>query len=214
MLKINLNLYMEINKMSIKYVVWNLDVWSDGEGTYEVNDRSKAGTIQVDSDSDENIFQALKSEGYLKDSVTLDMIAIDNGDEGFINVDVAEDAKPLFQLERSEEDTVSESVKYLNVLLENVINEASDKTTIDSLVADIEKLTDENAHTYSVLRLAEFLKNKKSINILKAINTLHDLYGSMPEQLIDLRGFERQELLKQVESKFGKDIRNRINSAF
>ena len=200
--------------MSIKYVVWNLDVWSDGEGTYEVNDRSKAGTIQVDSDSDENIFQALKSEGYLKDSVTLDMIAIDNGDEGFINVDVAEDAKPLFQLERSEEDTVSESVKYLNVLLENVINEASDKTTIDSLVADIEKLTDENAHTYSVLRLAEFLKNKKSINILKAINTLHDLYGSMPEQLIDLRGFERQELLKQVESKFGKDIRNRINSAF
>ena len=97
--------------------------------------------------------------------------------------------------------------------LEAILNEDND-SDIDSLVKKIAKMTDDNAHTYSVLELAKFLKNTKSIKVLTAFNELHKLYGSMPHQLGELRDFELKELLKQATEKYGKEISDKIKSAF
>lgn len=106
----------------------------------------------------------------------------------------------------------------LKSLLENigsgVIEEAGDSSSVDSLVKKISKKTDQNDHTGSVMDLAKFLNATNHIKILTAFQQLHVLYGHMPSQLIELRDYETKELLRQVEAKYGKEARDKINSAF
>lgn len=103
---------------------------------------------------------------------------------------------------------------YINrTMTENKVTGAHGQT-IDELIQSIEELTDENDHTKAVLELARFLTNEKSIKILNAIKTMHNVYGSLPTQLIELRDIERKELIKNIEKNYGKDIAQKVNAAF
>jgi hypothetical protein len=85
-----------------KWQVWTLDVWGNEIDGYDVNDRSRAGYIElVESYTDHDILQALKDENFLKESVKFTDINID-GDDTLIFIDSAENAYPLFQLTLTE----------------------------------------------------------------------------------------------------------------
>jgi hypothetical protein len=85
---------------------------------------------------------------------------------------------------------------------------------IEGLIERITRKTGENDHTKSVLELAKFLRVRRSEEILGRFIELQELYGSMPVQLIELRGNERQELMKRVEKRYGKVVAGRIEGAF
>ena len=85
---------------------------------------------------------------------------------------------------------------------------------VSGLVKTIEKHTDRNAHTESVLELAKFLKQKKFENILNSIMDIHMEMRSMPQELMKLRQQILDELMKLVRNKYGNDIYKQINSAY
>jgi len=96
----------------------------------------------------------------------------------------------------------------------STLTEAKAELDIDSLVKTINRMTERNDHTGSVMKLAEFLKAKQHIKILTGIKMMQDGYGHMPSQLSELREYERKELMKQVEDEYGKVVADKINSAF
>lgn len=93
---------------------------------------------------------------------------------------------------------------------QSFLGEGSDIGIIDK----IEQLTDENDHNGAVMVLAKFLKSPQHIRIMKAIQELHDAYGHMPSQLIDLRGFELKELLKDFAKRYGEQLAKKVQGAF
>ena len=83
-----------------KWNVYSLDVWGNAEDGYEVNDRSKVGSIDIDSTfSDNQLLKALVDAGIatMKKS-DKNHIQID-GDDEWISIDYR--GKPVFQLEKA-----------------------------------------------------------------------------------------------------------------
>jgi predicted RNA binding protein YcfA (HicA-like mRNA interferase family) len=79
--------------------IYSLDVWGNEEDGFEVNNRQRAGDIEIlDGASDEDIIKTLKQEGFLKAKVKASQIHID-GDDYAMNVDDAETGEPIYQLE-------------------------------------------------------------------------------------------------------------------
>lgn len=103
--------------------------------------------------------------------------------------------------------------KLINLIPKKELKEVKD-VDVSDLVKKIQKHTDRNAHTESVLELAKFLKEKKMENILNSIMDIHMEMGSMPVELSKLRGQILDELMKFVKTKYGYDIYTQINSAF
>jgi hypothetical protein len=91
------------------------------------------------------------------------------------------------------------------------VNEALD---IKPIVAKIAKLTDRNDHTGSVLELATFLNDTKSVKLLQAIQTIHTIEGSMPSEISKYRDGILKDLMGKVKSKYGADAYKEINGAF
>lgn len=102
--------------------------------------------------------------------------------------------------------------KLINLIPIPNLKEGND-VDVSDLVKKIEKHTDRNAHTESVIELAKFLKQKKFENILNSIMDIHMEMGSMPAELSKLRGNILDELMKMVRNKYGNDIYKQINSA-
>jgi len=91
------------------------------------------------------------------------------------------------------------------------IDESKD---FDVVFKKIEKQTDENDHTGSIMTLAKFLKDKKSEKILSMIIGIHKIVGHMPSPLIDYRSSIRKDLMKLAEKKLGKEKASKLNGAF
>ena len=91
------------------------------------------------------------------------------------------------------------------------VNEALD---IKPIVAKIAKLTDRNDHTGSVLELATFLNDTKSVKLLQAIQTIHTIEGSMPSEISKYRENILKKLMDKVKSKYGQDGFKLIDSSF
>ena len=85
---------------------------------------------------------------------------------------------------------------------------------IKPIVAKIAKLTDRNDHTGSVLELATFLNDTKSVKLLQAIQTIHTIEGSMPNELIKYRSSILKDLTDKFKSKYGDDAAKQLNKAF
>ena len=91
------------------------------------------------------------------------------------------------------------------------VNEALD---IKPIVVKIAKLTDRNDHTGSVLELATFLNDTKSVKLLQAIQTIHTIEGSMPSEISKYRENILKKLMDKVKSKYGQDGFKLIDSSF
>ena len=85
---------------------------------------------------------------------------------------------------------------------------------IKPIVAKIAKLTDRNDHTGSVLELATFLNDTKSVKLLQAIQTIHTIEGSMPNELIKYRSSILKDLTDKFKSKYGDDAAKELSKAF
>lgn len=83
-----------------KWNVYSLDVWGNEEDGYEVNDRSRIGTVELPKAfSDEWLLKTLKNEGlinYKKSDIK--SIEIDGG-EDWISIDYK--GKPFFSLDKA-----------------------------------------------------------------------------------------------------------------
>jgi len=92
-----------------KYDVWTLDVWgSDGDWT--VNDRTRAGTIElVNIDDDEEFLKALQQINIIKKNVKLSDLDF-SGDDEQIWINEKLDGYPLVEL-----DLIDEEVKQISV---------------------------------------------------------------------------------------------------
>lgn len=93
------------------------------------------------------------------------------------------------------------------------INEASEEQ-IKKAVDKISELTSDNNHTEAIIELAKFLGNKKYVTILNSINTIHDVAGHMPPQLELYRKEIHMDMMKQIQSKYGKSAFQAFTSAF
>lgn len=85
---------------------------------------------------------------------------------------------------------------------------------IKPIVVKIAKLTDRNDHTGSVLELATFLNDTKSVKLLQAIQTIHTIEGSMPSEISKYRDNILKDLMSKVKSKYGSDAAKEVNGAF
>jgi hypothetical protein len=99
-------------------------------------------------------------------------------------------------------------------LLSSINEVKASPEVVEKLIKTITKFVDRNFNTEAILEIAKFVKDTQHMKILQAFIELHGLYGSMPSQLIELRGYELKELIKLVEKQYGRDVAERIQSAF
>lgn len=83
----------------------------------------------------------------------------------------------------------------------------------DAIVKKIEKMTDSNDHTGTVVELAKFLGNKQFITIATAIQTIHNADKGMSPDLGKYREEIRQRILNGIQQKKGKDVRKAFEDA-
>jgi len=78
--------------------IYDLDVWGNEEDGYEVNDVYKGDIFEVPANYNENdIYDLLKSQGFLKNYVQQDDIEIDMN-EDFTEIFDALSGEPLWQI--------------------------------------------------------------------------------------------------------------------
>lgn len=93
-----------------------------------------------------------------------------------------------------------------------LLNEA---VNISSAIKRIEKATDDNDHTGSVLIAArEIAKDKKLVAALEAVKTIQDYFGHMPSGLIDVRTELRKGMLAALKGKISKEDLENLEGAF
>ena len=78
----------------------------------------------------------------------------------------------------------------------------------DADIKKIEKMTDRNDHTGSLMHLAKLLGDKKGLDALKGIMMTHKALGHMPEGLMKTRNQIYDNLMRQSLSKYSnhKDV--------
>ena len=83
------------------WAVYSLDVWGNAADGFEVNDRSRAGTITISDDAtDADIIGALVDADFL---VANHRCGIDDdGDDRYMGVSIRSSGRPVFQLERKD----------------------------------------------------------------------------------------------------------------
>ena len=78
----------------------------------------------------------------------------------------------------------------------------------DADIKKIEKMTDRNDHTGSLMHLAKLLGDRKGLDALKGIMMTHKALGHMPEGLMKTRNQIHDNLMRQSSSKYSnhKDV--------
>jgi len=88
------------------------------------------------------------------------------------------------------------------------------KPTIISLAKKIARQTDLNEHNLAILSLAKFLKAKKAIELMNNVIKMHDNFGYMPKNLIDIRDEIYDTLMMLLKSKYGDIDYKTIQNSF
>ena len=94
------------------YEVFALDVWGNAQDGFTVNDRFRAGSIEVEVDeieispgrthitpTNKDIVETLIDDGYLKQHVSASMIEFNGVSDETLYLESTSDGEPLFQLE-------------------------------------------------------------------------------------------------------------------
>lgn len=84
------------------WTVWSLDVWGNEEDGFEVNDRSRVGTIRVRPNAtDAEILRALVNGYFIKHTVRLKDVDIEDADD-LIFIGDAKNGEPVLQLTKDD----------------------------------------------------------------------------------------------------------------
>ncbi len=95
--------------------------------------------------------------------------------------------------------------------------QAADSTMpegVAKLVSDIAQFTQENDHNSGLHSLASKLPNRKWQRGIAGLIELQGAFGEAPPGADKIRQVIRDDLLKQAESKWGKEARDALYSAF
>jgi hypothetical protein len=84
---------------------------------------------------------------------------------------------------------------------------------IKNMCAKIAQQTDENDHTGAKITIAEFVGLRDYQKIFECIKTIHDIEGSMPDELIQYRYRKGHEMMTRIKTYFSTEIYNLINQA-
>jgi len=90
-------------------------------------------------------------------------------------------------------DLVNEGRELQNLaksIFAKMVNEADEEkvsSPIRNLADKMEKFTDNNQHTESLMALATYLKSKKHQTVLKSIDGIHNAEGSLPSEISKYR---------------------------
>lgn len=103
------------------------------------------------------------------------------------------------KLTESHKDTKSH-----NVNIRVVSGIVKGKPSVIILSKKIQKLTDLNLHNESVLALAKFLKEKKSIVLIQSLMKMMFSYGYMTNELTQIKRQILSELLKKFKNMYGE----------
>lgn len=79
-----------------------------------------------------------------------------------------------------------------------MVKEAAEEAVsspIRNLADKMEKFTDNNQHTESLMALATYLKSKKHQTVLKSIDGIHNAEGSLPSEISKYRDRIYDELV-------------------
>ena len=82
------------------------------------------------------------------------------------------------------------------------------------IVAKIAKLTDRNDHTGSVIELATFLNDTKSVKKLQADKRQVAVNNQLTSVISKYRDSILKDLMSKVKSKYGSDAAKEVNGAF
>lgn len=91
-----------------------------------------------------------------------------------------------------------------NVNIRVVSGIVKGKPSVIILSKKIQKLTDLNLHNESVLALAKFLKEKKSIVLIQSLMKMMFSYGYMTNELTQIKRQILSELLKKFKNMYGE----------
>ena len=83
-----------------------------------------------------------------------------------------------------------------------------------ALSKKIAKLTDRNEHTVAIMELAKFLKDSDSIKLLEAIQIIHKIEGSIPQEIIKYRSKILANLMDKLGDNYGIMDYTNIHQAF
>ena len=87
-------------------------------------------------------------------------------------------------------------------------------TLTKSILKKIENLAYGNHHGLAQLELAKLVKNTRYIKICKAINTIHDQEGSIPDDIYQYRYKIFTYLMAQAETMLSPDDFKKLNRSF
>ena len=87
-------------------------------------------------------------------------------------------------------------------------------STILTTIKEIKKLTANNQHTESIMKLAGFLNQEVAQKKLSLIQQLQTLEGSLDSNLDAYRTRIRNNLLSIVLRDYGKDVFQLVRSSF
>lgn len=86
--------------MSLTYTVWSLDVWGNAEDGYDINDRCKVGSVELDESLESaGVLAALSEAGYVHAALC---VVSDDSDEFNLYIESAHTSRPLLTLELEE----------------------------------------------------------------------------------------------------------------
>ncbi len=85
---------------------------------------------------------------------------------------------------------------------------------IKATARKIARLTDNNAHNYSILELAKFMEDKDAIEKMEAIIEKHEKRTYMELEWMSERDVIRKALLNRVIFEYGEKVRNLLNGSF
>jgi hypothetical protein len=88
------------------------------------------------------------------------------------------------------------------------------KPTIITLAKKIARQTDMNEHNLAILSLAKFLKQKQSIELMNNVIKMHNNYGYMPKDLINIRDTIYSQLMMILKHKYGQVDFKEIEKSF
>lgn len=81
-------------------------------------------------------------------------------------------------------------------------------------IQNIKNATQDNFHTESILLLAQAMKDKKRIKILKSIKAIHEAEGFMPCHVSDYRKFVLSNLLDNCQANLADETFKQLKMAF
>jgi len=85
---------------------------------------------------------------------------------------------------------------------------------LEPIIKHIADLTDENDHNGAVMALAKLTGDKSYIEQIQKIQRYQELKGHMPQSLIKYRTAIMNNLLTQVQSKYGNKVAQQLHNAF